>query len=70
MVYFVKLKAELKKNIMVALNKGKKLSKKKLVAQLCLDTGITEKPILRMLEQLETVGYLKITDDEIKKSRR
>jgi len=65
-MYFMKEKENLKKEIMVALNSGKVVSMKKMLARLCLDTGFTKKLIQSMIEDLQEVGFLKIEGDMIK----
>lgn len=69
-MYFVKVKENLKKEIMVALNKGKAVSKKKLLARLRLETGLTNKLIEGMLSDLAEIGYLTIDEDVLKVKKR
>ena len=71
-MHWLSVKENLKKEIMLALNKGKPIPRRRLLAQLRLDTGLTEKLINTMLSDLQAVGYLEMDDEfiSVKKKKR
>lgn len=66
MVSFIEMKKQLKKDIMAAVNEGKPLDRKKLIARFSLETGFTERLIDKMLDQLDELGYLQLDEFVVK----
>ena len=67
MVSYMSQKKQLKENIINAVTSARTVDKSKLVAELCLNTGFTEKLIHKMLSQLAQLNYIKIDGDVITK---
>ena len=64
---FIEMKQGLKRTIMGAVHLTPELDKKKLMAQLCLDTGFKEATIQKVFDQLEELGYITQENGIIKK---
>jgi len=62
----IELKQIVKKQIMGAVHQAKTLDRSKLIAELCLDTGLTEKTIGKIIDQLESLGYIAVENGIIK----
>ena len=60
MVSYINQKKALKQQIISAVDKAGSVDKIKLTAQLCLDTGFTEKTVKKLLDQLYELDYIKI----------
>ena len=60
MVSYINQKKALKQQIISAVDKAGSVNKDKLIAQLCLDTGFTEKTVKKILDQLYELDYIKI----------
>ena len=62
----IELKQIVKKQIMGAVHQAKTLDRSKLIAELCLDTGLTEKTIGKIIDYLESLGYITVENGIIK----
>lgn len=60
MVSFLNLKKGLKQQIIQAVDTAGVLDKEKLIAELCLNTGFTEKTIKKILVQMAELEYVKV----------
>ena len=64
---FIEMKQGLKRTIMGAVHLAPELDKKKLMAQLCLDTGFKEATIQKVFDQLDELGFITQENGIIKK---
>ncbi len=64
---FIEMKQGLKRSIMGAVHSSPELDKKKLMAQLCLDTGFKEATIQKVFDQLEELNFITQDNGIIKK---
>lgn len=64
---FIEMKQGLKRTIMGALHQTPELDKKKLMAQLCLETGFKEATVQKVFDQLDELGFITQENGIIKK---
>ena len=62
MVSYINQKKNLKRKILRALEVAPELDKDKLIAELCLNTGFTDKTVKGIIKQMETLEYIQIDD--------
>lgn len=67
MPHFVDIKKRVKKDILIALDKAGELDLKKTVCQFSLDTGFTEKTINQIVDQMNSLNYIIVDGDTIKR---
>lgn len=60
MVHFITQKKLLKQQILDAIEKAGEVDKDRLIAELCLNTGFTEKTVKLIVQQLAQLGYIEI----------
>lgn len=60
LVSYINQKKALKEQIIKAVDTARTLDKEKLIAELCLNTGFTEKTVKKMLQQMAELDYIKI----------
>ncbi len=68
MVSYISQKKSLKDRIIKAVETAGSVDKDKLISQLCLNTGFTEKVIKKIIQQLEVLDYIKVNGLVITKS--
>ena len=56
------MKKSIKKKILRALETAPELDKEKLIADLCLSTGFTEKTVKKIIQQMATLEYIEVDD--------
>ena len=67
MVYFIRAKKEIKEAILKILNKEREVSLQMLVANLKLDTGLTERLIIDIIKDLKITKRIKINNGTIQR---
>ena len=68
MVSYINQKKHLKKQILSALETAPELDKAKLIAELCLNTGFTEKTVKKIIAQMAELEYIEIDGLLIKRT--
>ena len=70
MVSYINQKKGLKKQILRALEVAPELDKEKLIAELCLNTGFTEKTVKKIVTQMAELGYIEIDGLVIRRTEK
>jgi len=68
MTSYIVLKQQVKKNIMGLLHAAGESFLDKMIAQQSLDTGFTHKTIRAIIDDLESLGYVEIKGNTIKRT--
>lgn len=58
MASYVNQKKAIKNQILEAVDKAGSLDKEKLIAELCLNTGFTDKTIKKLISQMAQLNYI------------
>lgn len=67
MPHFMTMKQQIKRDVIAALNDNPVIEQEKLVAELSLKYGFTDKTIGKILKQMEILNYLEIDNNVIKR---
>ena len=70
MVYAIKVKKEIQKEIERKVNIGEKINMDKILSAMELDTGLTKKAIMNILHNMHNLEIIKIKDGTISKGEK